>query len=85
MRAEIYSPEYAPTSVLPIIFGMCENWFLNLKKEGILREKIHYFYPVEKTAKSKSTKRAMLWKIDALRQFIEGNQVDDELAELLKR
>jgi|GEM_PF-5105675 len=85
MRREIYRPEFAPTSALPIIFGFSENYFLGKKDDGILREKVHYFYPTEKNPNSKSNKRAMTWDLEALRNWIRGEEVDAELEELLNR
>ncbi|MGE4399938.1 MAG: hypothetical protein AB7D29_10505, partial [Campylobacterales bacterium] len=58
----IYTPEYIPTSALQTVFGLSPNWFLGLKKDGILLEGVHYFYPFNKLVKSNSTKRAMVWK-----------------------
>ncbi len=78
----IYTPEYIPTSALHTVFGLSEEWFASRKDKGILCEGVHFFYPGGKKSR---TKKAMVWKIAAIRQFIEGNEVDDELAELLER
>jgi hypothetical protein len=83
-----YQPEYVQLSVLPIIFGLSETFFTECKNSGLLKEGVHYFYPKSKSINSKSSKRAMVWDIDAIRRFIRANpdiSDDEELNELINR
>jgi hypothetical protein len=46
---------------------------------------VHYFYPSDKNPNSKSKKQALVWNLEALRQWIRGDQIDSELLALLSR
>lgn len=72
--------KYVQTKNLPQIFDLSSDYFqVRMKKEFV--EGVHYHIPPS----SSKTKKAVLWNIEALENWLKGNQVDSELDELLSR
>ena len=72
--------EYIQTKNLNDIFDLSIDYFkIRMNKEFI--EGIHYFIPPT----TSKTKKAVLWDLQALHDWIRSNNVDSELENLLKR
>jgi len=72
--------KYAQTKNLYEIFDLSVDYFQKrMGSELILG--IHYFIPPSNS----KTKKAVLWDIEALENWLRGNQVDSELENLLGR
>lgn len=71
---------FKQTKNLKEIFDLSDDYFTKrMGKE--LRKGIHYVVPPSPS----KTKKAILWDINALINWMKGNQVDAELDELLSR
>ncbi len=77
-------PKYAQTKNLKNIFDLSEDFFI-ARMGNTFKEKIHYFPLPGKNGELSKTKKAVLWDIEALENWIRGYQVDSELEELLGR
>ncbi|MCK9477730.1 MAG: hypothetical protein M0R46_17595 [Candidatus Muirbacterium halophilum] len=61
-------------------FDLSSDYFIARKNKEFF-EGVHYFVPPT----TSKTKKAILWKIEAVENWLTGNQVSDELEELLGR
>lgn len=73
--------KYIQTKNLPNVFDLSTDYFsARMGKEFI--QGVHFFIPPN----SSKTKKAVLWSIKALEDWLRGNQnPDSELQELLNR
>ncbi|MDO8453185.1 MAG: hypothetical protein Q7S59_01285 [Sulfurimonas sp.] len=72
--------KYAQTKNLLDIFDLSVDYFQKRMDNDFIKG-IHYFIPPT----TSKTKKAVLWDIEALENWLRGNQVDSELENLLGR
>ncbi len=72
--------KYAQTKNLLEIFDLSVDYFQKRMDNDFIKG-IHYFIPPT----TSKTKKAVLWDIEALENWLRGNQVDSELENLLGR
>ena len=72
--------KYAQTKNLCEIFDLSVDYFQKRMNNDFIKG-IHYFIPPT----TSKTKKAVLWDIEALENWLRGNQVDSELENLLGR
>lgn len=72
--------KYVQTKNLHEIFDLSVDYFQKRMEYDFIKG-IHYFIPPT----SSKTKKAVLWDIEALENWLKGNQVDSELENLLGR
>lgn len=72
--------KYSQTKNLYEIFDLSVDYFQK-RMDNEFTKGIHYFIPPT----SSKTKKAVLWDIEALENWLRGNQVDSELENLLGR
>jgi len=73
-------PKYVQTKNLSKIFDLSIDFFKRrMFKE--FKEGIHFFIPPG----SSKTKKAILWDVEAIENWLRGNYIDPELDELLSR
>lgn len=75
-----HTKKYIQEKNLPEIFDLSTDFFAQRKKTEFI-EGIHFFIPPN----SSKTKKAILWDIEALDNWLRGNQIDDEIKSLLDR
>ncbi|ATB69062.1 hypothetical protein SJPD1_0950 [Sulfurospirillum diekertiae] len=71
---------FKQTKNLKEIFDLSDDYFTKRMGKELV-EGIHYLVPPS----SSKTKKAILWDINALINWMKGHQVDQELDELLSR
>ena len=71
---------FKQTKNLKEIFDLSDEYFTKRMGKELI-EGVHYVIPPS----SSRTKKAILWDIDALVNWMKGHQVDSELDELLSR
>lgn len=71
---------FKQTKNLKEIFDLSDDYFTKRMGKELL-EGIHYVIPPS----SSKTKKAILWDISALVNWMKGNYIDNELNELLSR
>jgi len=71
---------FKQTKNLKEIFDLSDDYFTKRMGKELI-EGIHYVIPPSPS----KTKKAILWDIDALINWMKGNRVDSELDELLSR
>lgn len=71
---------FKQTKNLKEIFDLSDDYFTKRMGKELI-EGVHYVIPPS----SSKTKKAILWDIDALINWMKGHQVDQELDELLSR
>lgn len=71
---------FKQTKNLKEIFDLSDDYFISRMGKELIQD-IHYVIPPS----SSKTKKAILWDINALLNWMRGNQVDQELDELLSR
>lgn len=71
---------FKQTKNLKEIFDLSDEYFTKRMGTEFIQG-IHYLIPPS----SSRTKKAILWDIDALVNWMKGHQVDSELDELLSR
>lgn len=73
--------KYIQTKNLPNIFDLSTDFFCQRMGKELI-EKVHYFIPPN----SSKTKKAVLWDLEALDNWLRGNENSDtEVLELLNR
>ncbi|MCX6050974.1 MAG: hypothetical protein NTZ60_00485 [Campylobacterales bacterium] len=72
--------KYAQTKNLCEIFDLSVDYFQKRMDNEFING-VHYFIPPT----TSKTKKAVLWDIEALENWLRGNQVDSELENLLGR
>ncbi len=72
--------KYAQTKNLCEIFDLSVDYFQKRMDNDFVKG-VHYFIPPT----TSKTKKAVLWDIEALENWLRGNQVDSELENLLGR
>lgn len=73
--------KYIQEKNLPNIFDLSKDFFVSRKHKDFIQG-VHFFIPPN----SSKTKKAVLWDIKALEDWLRGNQNPDaELQELLNR
>ncbi len=72
--------KYAQTKNLLEIFDLSVDYFQKRMDNDFIKG-VHYFIPPT----TSKTKKAVLWDIEALENWLRGNQVDSELENLLGR
>ena len=72
--------KYVQTKNLCEIFDLSVDYFQKRMDKELIKG-IHYFIPPT----TSKTKKAVLWDIEALENWLRGNQVDAELENLLGR
>lgn len=73
--------KYIQEKNLPSIFDLSKDFFISRKNKDFIQG-IHFFIPPG----SSKTKKAILWDIQAIEDWLKGNQNPDlELQELLNR
>jgi hypothetical protein len=72
--------KYIQTKNLTQIFDLSIDYFQKRMNKDFIKG-IHYFIPPN----SSKTKKAVLWDIEALENWFRGNELDDELTNLLAR
>lgn len=72
--------KYIQEKNLPDLFDLSKDFFTKRKESEFIKG-IHYFVPPTKSV----TKKAVLWDIGAVDDWIRGNQAENEVLELLKR
>ena len=72
--------KYIQTKNLKDIFDLSPDYFQKRMDSEFING-IHFFIPPT----TSKTKRAVLWDIEALENWLKGNQVDTELKNLLGR
>ena len=75
-----HTKKYIQTKNLPTIFDLSTDFFSNRMGKEFVKG-IHYFIPPN----SSKTKKAVLWSVEAVENWLKGNQIDDELKALLDR
>ena len=78
--------KYAQLKTLCEIFDLSEDYFVTRmesekRPNAPFRKGVHFFIPEE----SSKTKKAILWDIQAVENWIRGHHVDNELENFLKR
>ena len=71
---------FKQTKNLKEIFDLSDEYFTKRMGKELI-EGIHYVIPPSPS----KTKKAILWNIDALVNWMKGNHIDNELDELLSR
>ena len=72
--------KYVQTKNLPLVFDLSPDFF-DSRKGKVFFQNIHFFVPPERY----KTKHAVLWSVEAIENWLRGNQVDQELEALLAR
>lgn len=72
--------KYIQEKKLPDFFDLSIDFFRK-RKETEFFKGIHYFVPPTNSP----TKKAVLWDVEAVDNWIRGNQVESEVLELLNR
>lgn len=71
---------FKQTKNLKEIFDLSDDYFTKRMGTELIQD-IHYVIPPS----TSKTKKAILWDVNALINWMKGNQVDQELGELLSR
>ena len=71
---------FKQTKNLKEIFDLSDDYFTKRMGKELI-EGVHYVIPPS----SSRTKKAILWDVNALVNWMKGHQVDSELDELLSR
>jgi len=72
--------KYIQTKNLPKIFDLSRSFFTDRMGTEFI-EGVHYFIPPN----SSKTKKAVLWEIEKIENWLRGNQADEEVIKLLNR
>lgn len=72
--------KYIQTKNLPLIFDLSCDFFKSRMGSEFI-EGVHFFIPPH----SSRTKKAVLWEVSKIENWLKGNQIDAELEELLNR
>lgn len=73
--------KYAQIGTLAEIFDLSPQYFKKKKESGEFVEGVHYIIPPT----TSKTKKAVLFNVEAVENWLRGNQVNSELDELLSR
>lgn len=72
--------KYIQTKNLPTIFDLSVDYFQKRMNTELVQG-VHYFIPPS----TSKTKKAVLWNIEALENWIKGHSIDNDLNALLER